>query len=99
MKGFLFVVLLWWHDTQDKKITEIVQVSEKKGVVLPLDDEISDAWLEDFLYPEKKQENSGRYLMDFYYLHKELGRPNVTLTLLHDEYVQYAKNSGKIPYA
>lgn len=37
--------------------------------------------------------------MDFEYIHKELARPNVTLTLLHDEYVQDAHEGGKIPYA
>ena len=60
-----------------------------------MDEGITDPWLEDFLYPEKKQENSGRHVMDFEYVHKELARPNVTLTLLHDEYVREAKSVGK----
>ena len=30
--------------------------------------------------------------MDFEMVHKELAKPNVTLTLLHDEYVREAKN-------
>lgn len=49
---------------------------------------ITDPWLEDFLYSEKNQENSGRHLMDFDKVHTELAIPNVTLTLLHDEYVR-----------
>src|SRR5699024_5415658 len=65
----------------------------------PLENEMTDPWLEDFLYPEKKQEMSGRYLMDFEKVHKELAKPNVTLTLLHDEYVSEAQSAGKIPYA
>src|SRR5699024_3947850 len=36
---------------------------------------------------------------DFENVHKELAKPNVTLTLLHDEYVREAKSVGKIPYA
>src|SRR5690625_37698 len=60
---------------------------------------MTDHWLEDFLYPEKKQENSGRYVMEFDKVHNELAKPNVTLTLLHDEYVREAKSVGKIPYA
>ncbi len=60
---------------------------------------MTDPWLEDFLYPEKKQEMSGRYLMDFEKVHKELAKPNVTLTLLHDEYVGEAQSAGKVPYA
>lgn len=66
---------------------------------IPLEEEMTDPWLEDFLYPEKKQEANGRHLMDFEYIHKELAKPNVTLTLLHDEYVSEAHASGKIPYA
>ena len=60
---------------------------------------MTDPWLEDFLYPEKKQEMSGRHLMDFERVHKELAKPNITLTLLHDEYVREAHSVGKIPYA
>ncbi|WP_242694624.1 IS21 family transposase [Pseudogracilibacillus auburnensis] len=37
--------------------------------------------------------------MDFEYIHKELAKPNITLTLLHDEYVSEAHDAGKIPYA
>lgn len=77
----------------------MIKLAEKRGIIIPLDEGITDPWLEDFLYPEKKQENSGRHVMDFEYVHKELARPNVTLTLLHDEYVREAKSVGKIPYA
>lgn len=82
-----------------QKVTEVIKLAEKRGIIIPLDEGITDPWLEDFLYPEKKQENSGRHVMDFEYVHKELARPNVTLTLLHDEYVREAKSVGKIPYA
>lgn len=82
-----------------QKVTEVINYAEKKGVIIPLDEGITDPWLEDFLYPEKKQENSGRHLMDFDKVHEELAKPNVTLTLLHDEYVREAKSVGKIPYA
>jgi len=82
-----------------QKVTEVIKLAEKRGIIIPLDEEITDPWLEDFLYPEKKQENSGRHLMDFDKVHEELAKPNVTLTLLHDEYVREAKSVSKIPYA
>ena len=82
-----------------QKVTEVINLSEKRELKCPLDEVITDPWLEDFLYPEKKQENSGRYAMDFDKVHHELAKPNVTLTLLHDEYVKEAKGVGKIPYA
>ena len=91
------IAMITQHSRQ--KVTEVIQLAERKGVKLPLDDEMTDPWLEDFLYPEKKQEMSGRHLMDFEKVHRELAKPNITLTLLHDEYVREAHNVGKIPYA
>ncbi|GAA4068889.1 transposase [Amphibacillus indicireducens] len=82
-----------------QKVTEVINLAEKKGVKLPFEEGINDSWLEDFLYPEKKQESSGRHMMDFDKVHDELAKPNVTLTLLHDEYVREAKSVGRIPYA
>ena len=82
-----------------QKITEVIKLAEKRGVIIPLDEGITDPWLEDFLYPGKKQENSGRHVMDFEKVHKELAKPNMTLTLLYDEYVREAKSVGKTPYA
>ena len=91
------IAMFTQHSRQ--KITEIVELAEKKGVKIPLEEEMTDPWLEDFLYPEKKQEASGRHLMDFEYIHQELAKPNITLTLLHDEYVREAYNTQRIPYA
>lgn len=91
------IAMMTNHSRQ--KVTEIITLAKQKGVKVPLEEEMTDPWLEDFLYPEKKQESSGRHLMDFDYLHKELAKPNVTLTLLHDEYVNEAQIAGKIPYA
>lgn len=37
--------------------------------------------------------------MDFEYIHKELAKSNVTLSLLHDEYVSEVHTARKISYA
>src|SRR5690625_2139820 len=91
------IAMMTQHSRQ--KITEIIELAKKKGVKIPLEEEMTDPWLEDFLYPEKKQEASGRHLMDLEYIHQELGKANITLTLLHDEYVREAHNAQKIAYA
>lgn len=49
--------------------------------------------------PRKKPETSDRHLMDFENIHDELAKPNIILTLLHDEYVREVKSVGKVPYA
>jgi len=37
-------------------------------VKIPFEEEMTDPWLEDFLYPEKKQEASVRHLMNFEFI-------------------------------
>src|SRR5690625_6256609 len=71
----------------------------QKVMNVTIEKKMTEPKIEEFQNQEKKQEAIGRHLMDFEYIHKELARPNVTLTLLHDEYVQEAHEGGKIPYA
>jgi hypothetical protein len=66
-----------------QKVTEIIGLAEKKGLVCPLEEEMTDKWIEEFLFPEKTLEDSGRQPMKFDYIHEELAKPNVTLSLLH----------------
>ncbi|WP_240377292.1 IS21 family transposase [Bacillus piscicola] len=96
-RSFRSIAAITRHSRQ--KVTEVIRLAEKRGLKCPLDEEMTDPWLEDFLYPEKKLEASGRYMIDFDYLHAELAKPHVTLTLLHEEYVRKARAQDKIPYA
>ncbi|MER2457636.1 IS21 family transposase [Bacillus subtilis] len=81
-----------------QKVTEVIQLAEKKGLMCPLDEEMYDKWIEEFLFPEKSLE-SGRQPLDFEYIHKELDKPNVTLSLLHHEYQAESRANNKIPYS
>lgn len=69
-----------------QKVTEVIELAEKKELMCPLDAEMDDRWIEEFLFPEKSLECFGRQPLDFEYIHKELARLNVTLSLLHHEY-------------
>src|SRR5699024_10787639 len=69
-----------------QKVTEVIRLAEKKSLVCPVEEEMTDKWLEEFLFPEKTLEGSGRQPMNFEYIHTELAKPNVTLSLLHHEY-------------
>jgi len=71
----------------------------RKSLTCPLDEEMDDKWIEDFLFPEKSLEASGRQPLDFDYIHKELAKPNVTLSLLHHEYEAESRANNKIPYS
>jgi transposase len=82
-----------------QKVTEIIQLAEKKGLSCPLEDEMTNQWIEDFLFPEKAFEASGRQPMNFDWIHAELSKPNVTLSLLHHEYEAKCRASNKVPYS
>lgn len=82
-----------------QKITEIITRAGQKGLEVPLSEEMTDQWIEGLLFPEKQAEAKGRHLPDFDYIHKELAKPNVTLSLLHHEYELDCRANNKIPYA
>jgi transposase len=82
-----------------QKVTEVIEMAVKKGLTCPLDEEMDDKWIEDFLFPEKSLEASGRQPLNFDYIHKELAKPNVTLSLLHHEYEAESRANNKIPYS
>lgn len=50
------------------------------------------------LLPEPVKPDSGRVAPDFEYVHRELGRPSVTLLVLWNEYVAKCRASGGVPY-
>ena len=82
-----------------QKVTEIIERAEKKGLGGDLEEEMDDKWIEEFLFPEKTLESSGRQPLDFDYIHKELAKPNVTLSLLHHEYEAECRLNNKVPYS
>ncbi|CAM3130660.1 hypothetical protein [Sporolactobacillus spathodeae] len=63
-----------------QKVTEIIQLAKKKGLSCPLEDEMTNQWIEDFIFPEKALEASGRHPLNFDRIHAELSKPNVTLS-------------------
>ena len=80
-----------------QKVTEVIERAETKGLKGPLDEEMTDKWIEEFLFPEKSLEASSRQPLNFDYIHEELAKPNVTLSLLHHEYETECRMNKKIP--
>lgn len=82
-----------------QKVTEIVEKAKERDFLDSLTDEMTDNWLEEFLFPEKIMEGSGYRPMDFEYIHKELAKKNVNLKLLHYEYEVQCRAENSIPYS
>lgn len=64
-------------------------------------EEVADLAAEEvrhLLLPEPARPESDRVLPDFEHVHRELGRPSVTLLLLWNEYVATCREGGGVPY-
>jgi len=78
-------------------VAEVLTRAKKLGLEWPLPLDITDNELKKMLFPEKEKTTSVR-TPDCEYIHKELSKSGVTLTLLWDEYCRKCKDSGEIPY-
>ena len=79
-------------------VKEVIETAEQHGIRWPIDGSVSNEMLMSVLFPEKYTSISGYLEPDFAYIHKELAKPKVTLTLLWDEYRTKAESLGKKPY-
>jgi transposase len=79
-------------------INEVLEKAKEKGISWPLPEEIGDRELQKILFPEKHAADE-RYLPDMDYVHKEMAKNGVTLSLLWHEYVLVCRNENNIPYS
>lgn len=79
-------------------IQEVVNIAGALRISWPLDDDISNAALEELLYPDRKAKDENRLIPDYPKIHRELAQKGVTLTLLWTEYCAEAVAAGKKPY-
>ena len=79
-------------------IRAICNTADRLGICWPLDDDISNADLERLFFPNEYK-NAYLYVdPDYQYIHRELAKPSVTLTLLWEEYRSKCYEAGKTPY-
>lgn len=71
---------------------------KKAGVSWPLDDAVTNEMLKRILFSERATAETLHTQPDCPYIHKELARPGVNLTLLWTEYCRCCKNSDTTPY-
>lgn len=78
-------------------VADTLKRFEAVGLTWPLPNGMADAELSKTLFPEKGFESSRR-MPDFEYIHKEMAKPGVTLSLLWKEYCDTCKQSREIPF-
>lgn len=84
--------------TSKRKIREFLSAAEAHNLTYPLDESVTNEQIEAILFPERYSAVSTYLEPDYAYIHTELAKRGVTLTLLWNEYVQKAESLGKKPY-
>ena len=77
---------------------ETIEAAKAKGISWPLDDDVTNSELQDFLFPGKYASLPIYAMPDFARIHKELSKAGVNLTLLHEEYTNRCLTEGTVPY-
>ena len=79
-------------------VKDVLERAKTCGVKWPLDEDVANAELEALLYPERKTAGKIYAEPDYDYIHRELSKKGVTLTLLWQEYCEKATANGEVPY-
>lgn len=79
-------------------VSDVLKRAAELEIAWPLDSDIPDAELQRILFPDKHQSDS-RKQPDCEYIHKELAKSGVTLSLLWHEYVEDCRTRQEIPYS
>lgn len=77
-------------------IRNVVERAERHEISWPFDKNMTDADLQELLFPEKRSQ-SNRKIPDCEYIHKEMAKSGVTLSLLWQEYHEQCRFNGEIP--
>lgn len=79
-------------------VSEFLAAAKVHNLSWPLDESVTNEQIEAILFPERYSAVSMYLEPDYSYIHSELAKRGVTLTLLWNEYVQKAESLGKKPY-
>ncbi len=79
-------------------VSEFLDAAKKHNLTWPLEESVTNEQIEAMLFPERYSAVSMYLEPDYAYIHAELAKRGVTLTLLWNEYVQKAESLDKKPY-
>lgn len=81
-----------------EKCKAIFEAADRLGIAWPLDSDITNKDLELILFPDKFKAVSLYVEPDYSYIHRELAKRGVTMTLLWEEYCAKCHADGRVPY-
>ena len=78
-------------------VGSVINHAQVRGITWPLPDEMTDAKIQKLLFPSC--EASGVHMLpDYEYVHKEMAKSGVTLSLLWNEYCENCRLGGETPF-
>ena len=78
-------------------VADVYNLAEELKIGWPIPEKLTNKDLQAILYPKRKSREE-RKLPDYEYVHKELAKPGVTLSLLWAEYCLSCETEKTIPY-
>ena len=85
------------HSSRDT-VRSVLAAAKEAGVQWPLDDDVTNAMLRNILFPTRSVAMPLHVEPDFQYIHRELAKPGVNLTLLWTEYCNRCEQDRTTPY-
>ncbi len=80
-------------------VKNVIDTAAKNGVAWPIEEDVTNQELEKLLFPDRMVSKNVMYAEpDYSYIHKELSKKGVTLTLLWNEYCERCRTNGEISY-
>ncbi|SDJ30234.1 helix-turn-helix domain-containing protein [Natribacillus halophilus] len=80
-------------------ISDVLKRAQAHSITWSFEVDMSDAELQELLYPERTEGSNFRRKPDSAYIHKELAKSGVTLSLLWEEYCLSCRANQEIPYS
>ena len=79
-------------------VKDVLDAAAINNITWPLESDITNPELEALLFPGRHRGESIYAEPDYAYIHRELAKPGVTLTLLWEEYCRVCHENGRTPY-
>ncbi len=79
-------------------VRTVLDRAKELNITWPLDDDMSNELLDELFYGKQEGTSASYAPIDYEYIHRELSKKGVTLTLLWQEYCETAYANGEKPY-
>ena len=79
-------------------VRSVLDRAQELNITWPLDDDVTNEALDELLYGRRESSPTPYAAINYEYIHQQLSRKGVTLTLLWQEYCDAAYANGETPY-